>query len=69
MTNEEIYQKLMQYRREDAKHYGLTAIAVEYEDVRNYANSKNKDGEDLKWRILKLSKRIEELEEHAKRTD
>lgn len=61
MTNEEIYQKLMQHRREDPKHYGLTTIAVEYEDVRNYANSKNKDGEELEWRISKLSQRIKDV--------
>lgn len=61
MSNEEIYLKLMQYRAENPKHYGLTTIAVEYEDVRNYASCSNKDSEELKWRISKLSNRIKEV--------
>ena len=61
MSNEEIYRKLMRSRKENPKRYGLATIAVEYEDVRNYANSKKKDSEELKWRISKLSNRISEV--------
>ena len=61
MTNEEIYQKLMKHRRENPKHFGLTTIAVEYEDVRNYAKSKSANDEELRWRINMFSERIKEV--------
>jgi hypothetical protein len=61
MSNEEIYQKLMESRKQNPKHYGLTSIAVEYEDLRNYSRSEKKDEEELQWRTLKLSERIKEV--------
>lgn len=61
MSNEEIYRKLMESRKKDPKHFGLTSIAVEYEDLRNYSRSGKKDNEELQWRISKLSERIEEV--------
>lgn len=61
MSNEEIYRKLMESREKDPKHFGLTSIAVEYEDLRNYSRSGKKDNEELQWRISKLSERIKEV--------
>lgn len=61
MSNEEMYRRLMESRKRDPKHYGLTTIAVEYEDVLLYSRSEKKDIEELKWRISKLSERIKEV--------
>jgi len=61
MNNEEMYRQLMESRKRDPKHYGLTTIAVEYEDVLHYSRSEKKDSEELKWRISKLSERIKEV--------
>lgn len=61
MSNEGIYRKLMESRKKDPKHFGLTSIAVEYEDLRNYSRSGKKDNEELQWRISKLSERIKEV--------
>lgn len=61
MSNEEIYRKLMESKKQDPKHFGLTSIAVEYEDLRNYSRSEKKDSEELQWRISKLSERIKEV--------
>lgn len=61
MSNEEIYRKLMESKKQDPKHFGLTSIAVEYEDLRNYSRSEKKDSEELQWRISKLSGRIKEV--------
>lgn len=56
-----MYRLLMESRKRDLKHYGLTTIAVEYEDVLHYSRSEKKDSEELKWRISKLSERIKEV--------
>lgn len=61
MSNEEIYRKLMELREKNPKHFGLTSIAVEYEDLCNYSRSKKKSSEELQWRIWKLSERIKEI--------
>lgn len=61
MNNDEIYHRLMESRKRDPKRYGLTIIAVEYEDVLHYSRSEKKDGEELKWRLLKLSERIKKV--------
>lgn len=61
MNNEEMYHRLMESRRRDPKHYGLTTIAVEYEDVLLYSRYEKKDSEELKWRISKLSDRINKV--------
>lgn len=61
MSNEEIYRKLMDSKARNPKHFGLTNIAVEYEDLRNYSRSGKKDDEELQWRISKLSERIKEV--------
>lgn len=61
MSKEEIYNKLTESRKQNPKHFGLTCIAVEYEDLRNYFLSEKKDSEELQWRISKLSERIKEV--------
>ena len=61
MSNEEIYRKLMDSKARNPKHFGLTRIAVEYEDLRNYSRSGKKDNEELQWRISKLSERIKDV--------
>lgn len=61
MSNDSIYKSLMDSRKKNPKHYGLTCIAVEYEDVLNYSRSKKKSSEELRWRISKLKSRIKEV--------
>lgn len=56
--NDRIYQNIMRFRKQDPKRYGLTLIAVEYEDMVNYSRSEKKDSEELKWRISNLSKKV-----------
>lgn len=59
--NDAIYRRLMQLRKCNPKNYGLTSMAVAYEDVRNYANSKQCDLGELKRKVKELSMRIREL--------
>lgn len=61
MSNNEIYTRLMESRKRDPKHYGLSCIAVAFEDVYIYSNNKEKDEEQLRWMISKLSERIKEV--------
>lgn len=60
-SNDEIYRKLMESRKKDPKHYGLTSIAVAYEDVRNYANSKQCDRKELKYLVERFTMRMREI--------
>jgi hypothetical protein len=61
MTNEDIYQRLMQFRHQDPKHYGLTSIALGYLDVLNYSKSKKVDSDELKWRKFYFGQRLKEV--------
>lgn len=55
-----IYAKLMESRKRDPKHYGLSCIAVAYEDVRNYANSKQCDRKELRILVDRFTMRMRE---------
>lgn len=59
--NDAIYRHLMESRKRDPKHYGLSSIAVAYEDVRNYAKSEGCDREELKYLAQRLTMRIREV--------
>ena len=59
--NNAIYRHLMESRKRDPKHYGLTSIAVAYEDVRNYANSKRCDRKELKFLVERFTMRMREI--------
>lgn len=59
--NDYLYQKLMESRKRNPKHYGLSIIGASYEDVRHYANSKECIKEELKEKVRKLSMRIKEV--------
>ena len=59
--NDAIYRHLMESRKRDPKHYGLTSIAVAYEDVRNYANSKQCDRKELKYLVERFAMRMREI--------
>lgn len=59
--NDAIYRKLMESRKRDPKHYGLSSIAVVYEDVRNYANSKQCDRNELKYQVERFTMRMREI--------
>lgn len=59
--NDVVYRHLMESRNRDPKHYGLTSIAVAYEDVRNYANSKQCDRKELKYLVERFAMRMREV--------
>lgn len=55
-----LYSKLIEHRRRYPKSYGLTNIAIVYEDIYHYARSKQRDSEELYRKIDYLNKRIKE---------
>ena len=59
--NDYLYQKLMESRERNPKHYGLSIIGATYEDVRRYANSKECILDELKEKVRNLSMRIKEV--------
>ena len=59
--NEAIYQKLMEGKKRNEKRYGLNCIGASYEDVRNYANSKECDRLELKYLVERFTMRMREL--------
>lgn len=59
--NDAIYNKLMEHRKRDPKHYGLSLIGASYEDVRRYEHSKVCVAKELKEKKKSLSIRIEEV--------
>lgn len=59
--NAHLYGLLMESRKRDKKHYGLSCIAVAYEDVRNYAKSKGCDRSELAYRAKTFSTRMREV--------
>ena len=59
--NDAIYRHLMESRKRDPKHYGLSSIAVAYEDVRNYAHSKQCDRNELKYQVERFTMRMREI--------
>lgn len=61
LSNDALYRKLMESRKKDPKHYGLSNIAVAYEDVRNYANSKQCDRKELKYLVERFTIRMREI--------
>lgn len=58
--NEELYAKLMESRKKDPKHFGLSCIGASYEDVRNYANSKGCDRKELRILVDRFTMRMRE---------
>lgn len=59
--NAQLYGLLMASRNRDRKHYALSCIAVAYEDVRNYANCKGCNREELRHRANAFSMRMREV--------
>lgn len=55
------YRRLMELRERDPKRFGLTSLAVEYEDVRKYSRNQKMDMEEMKWKISRFSERISEV--------
>lgn len=59
--NAAIYARLMESRRRNPKSYGLSSMAVAYEEVRNYARSEKCDRTELAAMASGLTMRLKEL--------
>ena len=59
--NDAIYRKLMEHRKRDPKHYGLTLLGADYEDIRNYAVSAKCVREELAAMVSRFNVRIREV--------
>lgn len=58
---QELYRKLMEHRRHNPKHYGLSMLAVRYEDLYNYVQSGKCDCMQLHIMVDEYRLRFKEI--------